>query len=190
MTIHPIVILGEPVLHRRAAEVTAFDDDLRTLVADMEETNRAANGAGLAAPQIGVGLRVFVYAMENDDDVPDHGVLVNPTLTLGKVSGKMPDPDDEAEGCLSVPSEHFPLKRAEWVRVSGFDQYGAPVQFEATGWFARCMQHEYDHLDGKLYVDRLVERYARKARRVAKDRGWGVPGLSWLPGTDPDPFGF
>ncbi|AJT41176.1 peptide deformylase [Psychromicrobium lacuslunae] len=189
MTIHPVVIQGNPVLHRRAAEVTDFNDELRTLIADMHETNTAANGAGLAAPQIGIGLRVFVYAMDNEDGVAPQGVLVNPSLVTGKVSGNSPDPDDEAEGCLSVPGYHFPLKRAEWVRISGYDGFGEKIEFEATGWFARCMQHEYDHLDGKLYVDKLVDRYKRKARRVAKEHGWGVPGLSWMPGVDPDPFG-
>lgn len=189
MSVHPVVIVGEPVLHRRADEVQHFNDDLRQLIADMHETNAAANGAGLAAPQIGVGLRVFVYAMENRDDVPPQGVVVNPSLILGKVSGKAPDPETESEGCLSVPGEHFPLKRAEWVRVTGFDERGKPLQFEATGWFARCMQHEYDHLDGKLYVDRLPDRYQRKVRRISKGHGWGVPGLSWMPGVDPDPFG-
>ncbi|MCU1574543.1 MAG: peptide deformylase [Micrococcaceae bacterium] len=189
MTIHPITILGEPVLHRRAAEVQAFDDDLRLLIADMHETVDAANGVGLAAPQIGVGLRIYVYNFANDDGVPDRGVLVNPTLLLSKVPGTDPDPEEEVEGCLSVPGDHFPLKRAEFARVSGFDGFGQPVQFEATGWFARVMQHEYDHLDGKLYVDRLIDRWARKAKRSRKEHGWGVPGLTWLPGTDPDPFG-
>jgi len=189
MTIHPVTILGEPVLHRRAEAVKAFDESLRSLVADMFETMDAAHGVGLAAPQIGVGLRIFTYHMENDDGVPDRGVLVNPTLTVGRISGNAPDPDDEVEGCLSVPGLNFPLKRAEWVRVRGFDGDGNPVDFEATGWFARCMQHEYDHLDGKLYVDRLNARFAKKAKRAAKSSGWGVPGLTWMPGVDPDPFG-
>lgn len=189
MTIHPVTILGEPVLHRRAEEVKDFDDGLRTLVADLFETMDAAHGVGLAAPQIGVGLRVFTYQCDNDDDVPPRGVLVNPVLTLGKISGKAPDPDEESEGCLSVPGVDFPLKRAAWVRVRGFDADGEPVDFEATDWFARCMQHEYDHLDGKLYIDRLNDRYARKAKRVRKENGWGVPGLTWMPGVDPDPFG-
>ena len=189
MTVHPITILGEPVLHSRAAVVESFGDDLRSLVADMFETMDVANGVGLAAPQIGVGLRVFVWAMENDDDVPPRGVVVNPTLVTSKIPGSEPDPDEESEGCLSVPGEAFPLKRAEWVRVSGVDGDGAPVQFEATGWFARCMQHENDHLDGKLYVDRLNAKYARKSKKAVKGNGWGTPGLTWMPGVDPDPFG-
>jgi peptide deformylase len=189
MTVHPITILGDPVLHQRAARVENFDDQLRTLIADMFATMDAANGVGLAAPQIGVPLRIFTYHLENDDDVPDQGVLVNPSLMPGKISGKAPDPDEEVEGCLSVPGANFPLKRAEWVRVSGFDGHGQRLEFEATGWFARCMQHEYDHLDGRLYVDRLNERYKRKAKRTARERGWGVPGLTWMPGVDPDPFG-
>lgn len=189
MTVRPITITGEPVLHRRAAAVEAFDEDLRTLIADMFETMDRANGVGLAAPQIGVGLRVFVYGMTNDDDVPARGVLVNPTLVTSKVPGSDPDPDEESEGCLSVPGESFPLKRAEWVRISGYDGDGGPVEFEATGWFARCMQHEYDHLDGRLYVDRLNNRQLRKASKSVKNHGWGVPGLTWMPGVDPDPFG-
>ncbi|MGG5171472.1 peptide deformylase [Pseudarthrobacter sp. J1738] len=189
MTVQPVTIWGEPVLHRRAAEVNEFNDELRTIIADMFETNDAANGVGLAAPQIGVGLRIFVYDYENDDDVPARGVVVNPVLTTSKVSGAAPDPDDEVEGCLSFPGEHYPLKRAEWVRVTGFDGDGNPVNFEATGWFARVMQHEYDHLDGYLYVNKLNDRYAKKAMRHAKKAGWGVPGLTWMPGVDEDPFG-
>jgi peptide deformylase len=189
MTVLPITIWGEPVLHRRASEVEVFDDELRTLIADMFETNDAANGVGLAAPQIGVGKRVFVYKYANDDGAPATGVLVNPVLTLSKISGAVPDPDEEEEGCLSFPGEVYPLKRAEWARVEGFDGFGQPVKFEATGWFARVIQHEFDHLDGKLYVNRLMDRYSRKAMKQAKKNGWGVPGLTWMPGVDPDPFG-
>lgn len=189
MTVHPITITGEPVLHQRARPVEEFDDALRTLIADMFETMDTANGVGLAAPQIGVGLRIFVYGMENDDDVPARGVIVNPTLVTSKIPGSEPDPDEESEGCLSVPGEAFPLKRADWVRVSGFDGDGGPVEFEATGWFARCMQHENDHLDGKLYVDRLNAKHTRRARKAVKANGWGIAGLTWMPGVDPDPFG-
>lgn len=189
MAVHRVSITGEPVLHRRADAVVDFDAALRALIADMFETMDEANGVGLAAPQIGVGKRVFVYGMANDDDVPPRGVLVNPTLVLSRISGAEPDPDEESEGCLSVPGESFPLKRAEWAKVTGFDGEGRPVEFEATGWFARCMQHEYDHLDGRLYVDRLNDVYARKAKKAVTANGWGVAGLTWMPGVDPDPFG-
>lgn len=189
MAVRPVVILGEPVLHRVAARVEHFDDALAELVADMFDTMDAARGVGLAAPQIGVGLRVFVYALANDDGVPDRGVLVNPMLTLGRIPPERPDKDADAEGCLSVPGEHYPLRRAERAAVTGQDRTGAQVRFEATGWFARCLQHEVDHLNGKLYVDRLDERYARRARKAARANGWGRPGSSWLPGVDPDPFG-
>lgn len=189
MTVHPVTITGEPVLHQRAGAVEHFDDILRTLIADMFETMDEANGVGLAAPQIGIGQRIFVYNMANDDGVPTRGVLVNPTLVGSKVSGADPDEDEESEGCLSVPGESFPLKRADWVKINGFDGDGSPLEFEATGWFARCMQHEFDHLNGTLYVDRLIGRYARRARKVVMEQGWGVPGLTWMPGVDPDPFG-
>ncbi len=189
MAVRPVVITGAPVLHRPASRVEAFGAELAQLVADMFDTMDAAHGVGLAAPQIGVGLRVFVYEMANDDAVPPRGVVVNPLLIMGKISTDRPDPDLETEGCLSVPGESFPLKRAEHVRVTGFDLAGSPIEFEATGWFARCMQHEFDHLNGKLYVDRLDERQTKKARKAIKKRGWGQPDQSWMPGVDPDPFG-
>jgi peptide deformylase len=189
MTVRPIVITGEPVLHRRADPVEHFDDALRSLVDDMYETMDAANGVGLAAPQIGVGLRVFTWQMDNEDGVAPRGAIVNPYVTAAKASGDEPDPHDEAEGCLSVPGESFPLKRGETATVTGFDVDGAELSFQATGWFARCMQHEYDHLNGFLYVDRLNDRWGRKARKAVKKQGWGRPGFAWHPGVDPDPFG-
>ncbi len=189
MTVRPIVITGEPVLHRRAEPVERFDDDLRILVADMFETMDAAHGVGLAAPQIGVGLRIFTWQMDNDDGVPARGVVVNPYVTSTKASTDEPDPHDEAEGCLSVPGESFPLKRGERTTVTGFDADGQELSFEATGWFARCMQHEYDHLNGFLYTDRLNDRWSKKARKAVKKQGWGKAGFVWHPGVDPDPFG-
>ena len=95
MSVRPIVITGEPVLHRAAALVTDFDDELRTLVEDMYETNVAANGVGLAAPQIGVGLRVFIWKMANDDGVPEQGHVINPTLTTSRIPQERPNPDEE-----------------------------------------------------------------------------------------------
>jgi peptide deformylase len=184
MTVRRICIAGEPVLHQRASEVTSFDKDLETLVADMYETMDKAPGVGLAAPQIGVGLRVFVYDYADDDDNERRGVLINPVLEVGEIESAEPDWDTEAEGCLSVPGERFPLKRADWIKVTGVDLAQQPVSIEATGWFARIFQHEFDHLDGKLYVDRLAEPHAFEAKAVIAELGWGKPGLSWLPGKD------
>lgn len=189
MTVRPIVITGEPVLHRRAAPVTEFDDELRELIADMFDTMDAANGVGLAAPQIGVGLRIFTWQMNNEDGVPPRGVIVNPYVKASRPADGTPDPHDEVEGCLSVPGEGFPLRRGERAEVTGFDADGNELSFTATGWFARCMQHEYDHLNGFLYIDRLEGRWARKAKKAIRSKGWGVPGNTWMPGVDPDPFG-
>ena len=189
MTVRPIVITGEPVLHRRAEPVQHFDAELAELVADMFETMDAANGVGLAAPQIGVGLRIFTWQMENDDGVPPRGVVVNPYVTASKPAVEDPDPHDEVEGCLSVPGESFPLKRGLTAKVTGFDVEGNQIAFDASGWFARCMQHEYDHLNGFLYVDRLNDKWGRKAKKAVRRNGWGKPGHSWMPGVDPDPFG-
>jgi peptide deformylase len=187
--VRPIVIYGEPVLHRRAEPVAEFDDELRALVADMFETMDAAHGVGLAATQIGVGLRVYTWALPNDDGVPTRGVIVNPYVSASRPPQLEPDPDEEQEGCLSFPGESFPLKRGEKASVTGFDVDGNEVTFESTGWFARCMQHEYDHLNGTLYVDRLGERWGKKAKKAAKRRGWQGAGSFWTPGVDPDPFG-
>lgn len=184
MTIRPICITGEPVLHQRAAEVTEFNDELRTLVADMYETMDKAPGVGLAAPQIGVGLRVFTYDYADDDGNERRGVIINPVLERGPIVDEPADEDTEIEGCLSVPGERFPLKRADWVKISGVDLDQKPVQFEADGWFARIFQHEFDHLDGLLYVDSLAEPWHEIAADIIEDNGWGKPGLSWLPGKD------
>ena len=184
MSIRSIVITGEPVLHERAREVEHWDDELRTLVEDMFETMDEAPGVGLAAPQVGVGLRIFTYDYPDDAGNDRRGVLINPVLELGPVSDELPDEDTESEGCLSVPGERFPLKRAESIRITGFDLDRKPVTIEATGWYARIFQHEFDHLEGMLYVDRLIEPYSSMARAAIEDFGWGVPGCSWLPGHD------
>ncbi len=189
MTIHRITITGEPVLHTRAEPVTDFDARLRTLVEDMYETQEAAHGVGLAAPQIGLGLRIFTWSMANDDGVPSLGHVINPYVRASKPAVGEPDRDHESEGCLSVPGYSFPLRRGERAEVTGYDWDGNELAFSATGWFARCMQHEYDHLNGFLYVDRLGDRWKKKARKAVKAEGWGVPGHTWLPGEGPDPFG-
>ena len=184
MTIRPICITGEPVLHTRAQDVEVFDDELRQLVADMFETMDKAPGVGLAAPQIGVGLKVFTYDYADDNGADRRGVIINPNLELGPILDEPADEDTEIEGCLSVPGERFPLKRAEHVVVSGVDLDQNPIRIEAEGWFARIFQHEFDHLDGLLYIDRLAEPWKEISSDIIADNGWGKPGLTWLPGRD------
>ena len=182
--IRPICITGAPVLHQRAQEVTEFDQELRDLVQDMFETMDAAPGVGLAAPQIGVGLRVFVYDWDAEDGSEQRGVVINPVLEISEIPEGEPDWDTESEGCLSVPGERFPIKRAQRATVRGVDLDQNPVEISAEGWFARIFQHEFDHLNGTLYVDRLVEPHKSDSQEVVAEKGWGVPGLSWLPGVD------
>ncbi|WP_217131960.1 peptide deformylase [Leucobacter chinensis] len=183
MAILPIVICGEPVLHRVAEPVTEFDAQLRTLVEDMQETTVAAPGVGLAAPQVGVGKRIFVWDYDDQDVAPAQGVAINPVLWITPSQPGMPD-DDEFEGCLSFPGERFGLRRSERALLRAQDLDGEFFEIEASGWFARIFQHEYDHLNGLLYVDRLVHPDSRGAQKAQRKNGWGVPGLSWLPGED------
>ena len=161
-----------------------FDDQLRSLVADMYETMDKAPGVGLAAPQIGVGLRIFTYDYADDEGNERRGVIINPNLEVGPIVDEPADEDTEIEGCLSVPGERFPLKRAEHVVVTGVDLDQNPLRIEAEGWFARIFQHEFDHLDGLLYIDRLAEPWKEISSDIIADNGWGEPGLTWLPGKD------
>jgi peptide deformylase len=128
-------------------EVEAIDDDVRALVDDLLETMYAEDGIGLAAPQIGVPLRVFVYDVR--DDELDPGVLVNPRIV--EATGKQ----KEVEGCLSIPGLDEVVERSGQVVVEGLDRDGEPVRIEATGLLSRCLQHENDHLDGVLFIDRV-----------------------------------
>lgn len=196
MAVVPIRIVGDPVLHTPTKPVPVAADgslpvDLVELIADLYDTMDAAHGVGLAANQIGIGLRVFVYDCAEDRGSSERrrGVVVNPVLETSEIPETMPDPDDDDEGCLSVPGESFPTGRAKWARVTGLDGDGNPVTIEGNELFARMLQHETGHLDGFLYLDRLIGRHARSAKRVIKSRNWGVPGLSWMPGEGPDPFG-
>jgi peptide deformylase len=182
VAVRPIRIVGDPVLHTPTRPVEAFDEELSTLVADMFDTMAAAEGVGLAANQIGVPLRVFVYDCPDEETrTRRRGVVVNPVLETSERPEGMPDPEDDDEGCLSVPAEVFPTGRAERARVTGTDEHGQPVEVAGRGFLARCLQHETDHLDGVLYLDRLVGRNARAAKRALKRNGWGAPGLSWDP---------
>ena len=184
MAVLPIRITGDPVLHSRAAEVTEFDDGLRALVADMFETMDEAPGVGLAGPQVGAPLRLFVYGWTDDDDVEHRGVAINPVLWLSPLEVGEPDEDSESEGCLSFPGERFPLRRAAKVILEAVDLEGVPFTVRAEGWLARIFQHEYDHLDGVLYADRLTHPHDKAVAKAIRKKSWGGPGKSWMPGVD------
>ncbi len=172
------------MLHTRASEVTEFDAGLRTLVADMFETMEAAPGVGLAAPQVDRALRLFVFNWTDDDDTLWRGVAINPTLWVNPVPVGPADEEAESEGCLSVPGERFPLRRSGLAILTAVDLDQKPFEIRAEGWLARILQHEYDHLEGVLYVDRLDHAAAKLAAKAVRKNGWGEPGLSWMPGVD------
>jgi len=159
MTVRPIRIFGDPVLRTEADPVTAFDAQLRALVDDLEDTVRLPGRAGVAAPQIGVSLRVFSYNVAGQV-----GHMVNPVLS--DFAGEQ----DDDEACLSLPGLGFATPRAMSVTARGFDRHGEPLVIHGTGFLARALQHETDHLDGTLYIDTLkgdVRRQAlRELRRV------------------------
>jgi peptide deformylase len=162
VTIQPIRLFGDPVLRTPADPVVDFDAELRRLVGDLVETMQDQAGAGLAAPQLGVGLRVFAFDV---DDVVGH--LVNPVLEF---------PDDEEqdgpEGCLSIPGIYVDTKRRMNVVASGFNQHGDPVRLVGSGLMARCAQHETDHLDGVLFLDRLDPNARKEAMKEIRQAEW------------------
>jgi peptide deformylase len=154
----PIVTYGSnPVLHRPCAPVTKFDEGLRRLVLDMFASMERADGVGLAANQIGVDARVFVIDCPDADGEDVVGYVVNPTVTLPAPVGEEPVEEVSEEGCLSVPGPYADVRRAFRARVDGVNVQGDPVSIEATGMAGRCLQHEVDHLNGIVYVDRLPE---------------------------------
>ncbi len=184
MAVLPIRITGDPVLHERAQEVEEIDEGLAALVHDMEDTMSTAPGVGLAAPQVGIPLRLFVYNWRDGEGVLHRGTAINPQLLISPPPVGVADPDEDSEGCLSVPGERFPLLRSHTALLRAVELDGKPYEILATGWLARIFQHEFDHLDGVLYVDRLPEVHARAAARAIRRNRWGVPGRSWLPGVD------
>ena len=164
MTIQEIRLFGDPVLRTPADEVTVFDKELRQLVTDLQDTMLEAPGAGLAAPQIGVGLRVFTYYI---DDVLGH--LVNPRLDLSD------EIQDGEEGCLSFPGVYYDTPRARRVVAKGQNQHGEPVVLEGSDLLARCIQHETDHLDGILFIDRMDREQRKLAMKAIREADWGGP---------------
>lgn len=186
MAVRPITIIGHKALHQPTKKVREVTDEIRTLVDDMFDTMEAAEGVGLAANQVGVRWRIFVYDCTHDPEAgPDaRGVVVNPVLEKEHVSPLSADPEADQEGCLSVPGESFPTARSDWARVTGTDLDGNAISVEGTGLLGRCLQHETDHLDGHLYVERLSPEDKRRARDAIKERGWEDQRiLKWDPST-------
>ena len=184
MAVLPIRITGDQALHTVAEPVDVFDAELKTLVADMFETMAAAPGVGLAGPQVGVSKRLFVYNWTDESGTLWRGTAINPELGLSPTPVGEPDEDEDSEGCLSIPGERYPLHRAGRARLTAVDENQRPFEITADGWLARIFQHEYDHLDGVLYVDRLDSAYDKSIAKVIRKKGWGVPGVSWTPGED------
>ena len=178
MAIQPIRLFGDPVLRSKAIEVVDFDKELRRLVGDLTDTMLEAPGAGLAAPQIGVGLRVFTWNVE--DEV---GHLVNPVLDLSE------ETQDGDEGCLSLPGLSIDCRRALSVVARGFDMYGEPVTISGSDLLARAIQHETDHLDGVLFIDRLTPELRKQAMKEIRESEWfGLAGAPQVK-VSPHPTG-
>jgi peptide deformylase len=165
MAVLPIEMLGSEVLRRRAVEVAEIDETLRILIADMFETMYDAEGIGLAGPQVGVSRRVIVVDLQREDSQPF--ALINPRLVE---SGR--ETDKAEEGCLSIPGVGAAVERPDRVVVEGLDTDGHPIRMEADGLLSRCLQHEIDHLDGVLFIDRIsplkrrmvLQKYKRAER--------------------------
>jgi len=165
VTVQAIRIFGDPVLRTPAAPVVDFDKELRTLVKDLTDTMLEAPGSGLAAPQIGVSLRAFVWHVDGES-----GHLINPSLDLSD------EQQDGDEGCLSIPDLSFPCKRSMRVVAKGWNMHGEPVVVEGSEMLARCIQHETDHLDGVLFIDRLDREWRKTAMRAIRLADWANDG--------------
>jgi len=170
-TARPIRVVGDPVLHAACREVTSFDAELATLIDDMFASMAVAEGVGLAAPQVGIDLAVFVYDCVDAAGERHVGHVVNPTIIT---SGPL---DEQDEGCLSVPGPFHVLPRAYEATVRGVDKTGAPIEVTGTGFFARCLQHEADHLRGLLYIDHLPRNRRRRVLREMQPFDWNAPSL-------------
>ena len=164
-TVRVITRWGEPVMHRVQEPIVAFDDELGALAADMVATMYAAEGVGLAACQIGVDRSIFVFDCPDDDGTPHRGIVCNPTLFLPE--GKERKLDDGDEGCLSLPGAFVECARPDFARVEGQGLDGEPVAYQGTGLFARCLQHETDHLHGTVFGDRLNKRSRKRLFKAA-----------------------
>ncbi|NEK58380.1 peptide deformylase [Geodermatophilus sabuli] len=176
MSVTPIRLYGDPVLRTPASPVVDFDRELEQLVADLTDTMFAAGGAGLAAPQLGVGLRVFTWFVDGEV-----GHLVNPVVTT--VGDEV---EEGPEGCLSIPGYSFDCRRHLHVAATGVDLHGEPLRVEGSHLLARAVQHEVDHLDGVLFVDRLDEEARAAALAVIAEAEWAGHG-AWVPRVEVSP---
>ncbi|MEV7321818.1 peptide deformylase [Streptomyces sp. NPDC093970] len=167
-SVRRITETGEEVLHKPCRDVTEFGPDLAALVDDMFLTMYIAEGAGLAANQVGVDLRLFVYDCPDDDGVRHVGHIVNPVLEPQGPAGRRLL--DDSEGCLSVPGAVMEVARPDRATVHGLDKDGNPLTLEGAGYFARCLAHETDHVNGRLYLDRLTARQRKEAMRQVAAR--------------------
>lgn len=158
MAERPIRLFGDPVLRTPCEPVEVFGDALARLVADLEETVAAPGRAGLAANQIGVSRRAFAYHVDGQA-----GHLVNPVIEAAEGE------QEDEEGCLSLPGLWYPLRRAQYARARGADQFGQPVLLEGEGLLARCIQHEVDHLNGRLFIGRLTGSIRKQAMREIRE---------------------
>jgi peptide deformylase len=158
--IRPVVRWGTPVMHRRQADVTAYDDALRELAADLVATMYAADGVGLAACQVGADLRMFVFDCHDASGQRTVGVVCNPEVVLPE--GRDRRLEEDEEGCLSLPGGYVPLARPDQATVHGTGLDGAPVTFSGDGMLARCLQHETDHTLGTVFGDRLSTRLRKR----------------------------
>lgn len=181
MTVLPIHISGSPGLHSPARPIATVDETLRELVRDMVETMHQAPGVGLAAPQVGVGLQVFVWDYE-DELGHHHGHVLNPSLRLSGRREHLVWGEPDEEGCLSLPGLRAPLARYPRAVLSGVTLDGEALKIQASGWLARIFQHEYDHLHGILYRDRLSRTRRAEIDVAIQQAGWGEPGHEWIPG--------
>jgi peptide deformylase len=168
-TARKVRVVGDPVLHTPTREVTSFDAELASLIDDMFASLAVAEGVGLAAPQIGVDLSVFVYDCPDGSGGREVGHMINPTI---ETSG---DPDTSEEGCLSVPGPYHDLARASDATVRGVDKTGRPITVTGHGYFARCLQHETDHLRGILYIDHMPRNRRRRVLRDMEPFDWNAP---------------
>ncbi|WP_269306726.1 peptide deformylase [Aeromicrobium sp. HA] len=181
-SVRPITRWGTPVMHHELRDVTAFDDELATLVADMVATMYAAEGVGLAANQVGENLKVFVFDCPDADHQRITGVVCNPVLRLPDGTDRKLDVADE--GCLSLPGAFTECGRPDHAWVTGVDHTGEPVAFEGTGLLARCLQHETDHLFGTVFGDRVPEKARKKLYKQHKSLAEDYPD-DWPVGEDP-----